>query len=141
MLLFQSKVLHRGICFRLQFHKFDKAILDEVFEIHVYNHRSFSWYSISIALISNNENYLNISLRLHYVVCVNLWRDLQSTLNDRFFEKLLMAIIFTLRVLVRNLLSGSRRRNIFLYFVLLEMSDLAYDTNPNERFYAIYCLF
>ena len=52
-----------------------------------------------------------------YVVCVNFihkWRDLQFKVpNDRFFEKLFMAILFTLRVFARNLLRGNRRRNTF----------------------------
>ena len=39
--------------------------------------------------------------------------NLMSTLNERFFEKLFMAILFTLRAFVRNLLRGNRRRNTF----------------------------
>ena len=38
---------------------------------------------------------------------------LKSTLNDRFFKKLFIAILFTLRVFARNLLRGNRRRNTF----------------------------
>ena len=38
---------------------------------------------------------------------------LKSTTNDRFFEKLFMVILFTLRVFARNLLRGNRRRNTF----------------------------
>ena len=49
-----------------------------------------------------------------YVVCVNFytlykWRDLQFKVDSErqiFLEKLFMAIFFTLRVFVRNLLSG-----------------------------------
>ena len=37
----------------------------------------------------------------------------KSTPKDRFFEKLLMAILFTLRVFARNLLRGNRQTNIF----------------------------
>ena len=36
---------------------------------------------------------------------------------QRFFEKLFMAILFTLRVFARNLLRENRRRITFLYFV------------------------
>ena len=36
--------------------------------------------------------------------------------NDRVFEKLFIAILFTLRVFVRNLLKGNRRRNTFFVF-------------------------
>ena len=54
-----------------------------------------------------------------YVVCVNFihkWRNLhslKSTPNYRFFEKLFIAILFTLRVFARNLVKGNRRRNTF----------------------------
>ena len=53
-----------------------------------------------------------------YIVCVNLihkWRDLQFKVNSerQIFEKLFMAILFTLRVFARNLLKGNRRRNTF----------------------------
>ena len=61
------------------------------------------------------------------VGCVNFihdWQDLKSTPSNKFFEKLCMAISFTFRVFVRILLRGSRRRNIVLYFVLLDMYDL-----------------
>ena len=39
--------------------------------------------------------------------------SLQLTSNDRFFEKLFMANLFTLTVFPRNLLKGNRRRNNF----------------------------
>ena len=38
---------------------------------------------------------------------------LKATPNNRFFEKLFMAILFTLRVSARNMLRGNRRRNTF----------------------------
>ena len=41
--------------------------------------------------------------------------SLKSTPNDRFFEKLLMAILFTLRVFARNLLRGNRRRKLSVF--------------------------
>ena len=37
--------------------------------------------------------------------------NLKSTLNDGLFEKIFMAISFTLRVFAGNLLRGNRRRN------------------------------
>ena len=52
--------------------------------------------------------------------------SLKSTPNDRFFEKLFMAILFTLRVFARNLLSGNRRRNTFR----ISFWCLAWDSNP-----------
>ena len=54
-----------------------------------------------------------------YVVCVNFihkWRDLQFKVDSerqRFFEKLFMAILFTLRVFARNLLRENHLRNTF----------------------------
>ena len=53
--------------------------------------------------------------------------SLRSTPNDRFFEKLFMAILFTLRVFVRNLLRRNRRRNTFR----ISFWCLAWDTNPD----------
>ena len=44
-------------------------------------------------------------------------------------EKLFITFLFTLRVFARNLLRGSRRRNIFLYLDL--MSDLGFELRPN----------
>ena len=46
--------------------------------------------------------------------------SLTSTSNDRFFEKLFMAVLFTLRVFARNLLRGSRPRIIFFYFIFYD---------------------
>ena len=64
-----------------------------------------------------------------YVVCVNFiykWRDLQSTPNDRFFEKLFVAILFTLAVFARNLLRGNLRWNTFR----ISFWCLAWGSNP-----------
>ena len=51
---------------------------------------------------------------------------LKSTPNDRFFEKLFTAILFTLRVFATNLLGGNRRRNAFR----ISFWCLAWDSNP-----------
>ena len=61
-----------------------------------------------------------------YVVCVNFiheWRDLQFKVDSerQIFEKLFMAILFTLRVFARNLLRGSRRRNIFFSYFIFDV--------------------
>ena len=68
-----------------------------------------------------------------YVVCthfIHKLRDLQSksTPNDRFFEKIFMALSLTLRVRVfaRNLLRGNRQRNAFRILFWC----LALDSNP-----------
>ena len=47
----------------------------------------------------------------------NLNNSLKS--SDRFFEKLFMPILFTLRVFARNLLRENHRRNSFSIFVLM----------------------
>ena len=51
--------------------------------------------------------------------------SLKSTPNDRF-EKLFMAILFTLRIFARNLLRGNRRRNTFR----ISFRCPAWDSNP-----------
>ena len=45
------------------------------------------------------------------------WRNLQFKVDSQrqIFEKLFMAILFALRVFTRNLLRGSRRRNVFTF--------------------------
>ena len=58
------------------------------------------------------------------VICIRKWRHLQFKVDsERLFEKLFMAILFTLRVFARNLLRGNRRRNISFWW-------LAWDSNP-----------
>ena len=52
--------------------------------------------------------------------------SLKLTPNDRFFEKLFMAILFTLRDFVRNLLRGNCRRNTFR----ISFWFLVWDSNP-----------
>ena len=59
-----------------------------------------------------------------YVVCF-LW-SLKSTPNDRFFEKLFIAILFTLRAFARNLMRGNRQRNTFC----ISFWCLAWNLNP-----------
>ena len=51
--------------------------------------------------------------------------SLTSTPNDRFLRNLFMARLFTLRVFARNLLRGSRRRNIS--HISLLMTILGYE--------------
>ena len=53
--------------------------------------------------------------------------SLKSTPNDRFLEKLFMAILFTLRVLARNLLRRNRRRK---YAFRISFCCLACYSNP-----------
>ena len=69
----------------------------------------------------------------HHLCCVLILYksggtySLKSTSNDRFFKKLFMVILFTLRVFDRNLLRGNRRRNTFRISFLC----LAWDSNPD----------
>ena len=66
---------------------------------------------------------------------------LKSHLNNRFFEKLSMAILFTLRIFNRNLLRKNHRRNTFpkhlnhldLLIKPLGLSMLILDMWPDER--------
>ena len=48
--------------------------------------------------------------------------SLLSTPNDRFFEKLFIAILFTLRVFARNLPKKKSSKKYFSYFVLMSIS-------------------
>ena len=52
--------------------------------------------------------------------------SLKSTPNDKIFEKLFMAILFTLTFFARNLLRGNRRRNTFRISFWCQ----AWDWNP-----------
>ena len=50
---------------------------------------------------------------------IHMWRNLQFKIESKqqiYGETFHNNFIFTLRVFARNLLSGSYRRNIFLYF-------------------------
>ena len=67
------------------------------------------------------QNYDSVSNTTN-VMCVNFiyeWRDLQFKVDSerQIFEKLFKEISFALKVFGRNLLRGSRRRNILSYFV------------------------
>ena len=50
----------------------------------------------------------------------------------QIFEKLFMAILFTLRVFARKLLRGNRQRNIFHIFVLLKIFDFGFESMHHE---------
>ena len=97
----------------------------------------WSWFNICDWTRKNRvHNINNWPLQAPYttyVLCVNFiyeWRDLQFNVDPELsiFAKLFMAILFALRVLSRNLLRGSRQRNIFSYFPL--MSDLGFERQP-----------
>ena len=62
--------------------------------------------------------------------------SLKPTLNDRFFEKLFMAILFILRVFVTNFLRGNRRRNTFriLFSCLTRSSYPSFSSNKPTHY-------
>ena len=57
--------------------------------------------------------------------------SLKTTPNDRFFEKLFMAVFITLRVFARNLLRGNRRRSNFWIF----FRRISWGSNPGFTSY------
>ena len=63
---------------------------------------------------------IDLVTHITYVVCVNFihkWPDrLKSTPNDRFFKKLFMTILFTLKVFARNLLREEIAEEILFVF-------------------------
>ena len=64
-----------------------------------------------------------------YVVCVNFiheWRNPQFKVDRTtdFLTNFFMTGLFTLRVFAKNLVRGSRRRNIFIF------SDLGFEVGP-----------
>ena len=62
--------------------------------------------------------------------------SLKSPPNERFFEKLFMAILFTLRTFARNLLGGNRRRNTFsiLFWCLAWGSNTGFTSNEPSQY-------
>ena len=75
------------------------------------------------------ENLIILKSLLCVLIFIHKWRDLQFKVDSErqiFFEKLFMAILLTLRVFARNLLSGNRRRNTFR----ISFWCLAWDSNP-----------
>ena len=73
-----------------------------------------------------------------YVVCIIFGgtHSLKSTPNERFSEKLVMAILFTLRVFAGNLLIGNRRRKTFciLFWCLAWGSNLGFTSNKPTHY-------
>ena len=72
-----------------------------------------------------------------YVGCVNFiqkWRQVDS--ERQIFEKLFMAIWFTLGVFARNLLRGYRRRNTFriLFWCLACVSNPGFSSNKPTNY-------
>ena len=96
--------------------------------ICIYTYIYIHTYIYNWSLRPLSQNYWPSS-HTTFIACVNFIHvgtySLKSTPNDRFFEKLFMAILFTFRAFARNLWRENRRRNTFHNFVL--MSDLGFE--------------
>ena len=97
-------------------------------DIHTFRMKKFSHYiSCYITYIHNwplqpfSQNY-GLASHTTHVVWVNFIRRIRTT---EFLRNFFKAGLFTLRVFIRNLLRGSRRRNIFHISFL--MTDLGYE--------------
>ena len=93
----------------------------------------------------NNPSVRIIDLVFHttYVLHSYIWRDLQFKVDSEpqiFFEKLVMAILFTLRVFAKNLLRGNRRRNTFriLFWCLAWASNPGFSSNMPTHYFLDY---
>ena len=79
-----------------------------------------------------------IPLMLGVLILIHKRRHLQlkSTPNDRFFKKLVTAVLFTLRVFARNPLRGNRRRNTFriLFWCLEWGSNPSFSSNKSAHY-------
>ena len=73
--------------------------------LHIYN---WSLQPRIIDLISHTTYIVSVNF-------VHMWRDLQFKVDSerQIFEKLFTAVLFTLRVFARNLLSGNRQKISF----------------------------
>ena len=87
--------------------------------VHILIHRLITYISTYII------GHYNHSVRITTYMGINFiheWRDLEFFLIfnilPSFLSKFSWQFYFTLRVFARNLLRGSRRKNIFSYFVL-----------------------
>ena len=81
-------------------------------------HLSYFTYTYMHTYVNNcslqpfSQDYDLVS-HVTYFVCVHFYTWVMGpTVQQQIFEKLFMANLFTLRVFARNLLRGSRRRNI-----------------------------
>ena len=82
----------------------------KIYYIHAYIHnRLLKFFSQACDLASHTT----------YVVCVNFYKCVEGPtyINSEWqiLDKLYISIFFTLKVFARNLLRGSRLRNIFIF--------------------------
>ena len=88
--------------------------------MRILRHTCYTYiYIYIIGHYNSSVKIIDLVSHTTYVVHVDFihkWQttdSLKSTPNDRVFEKLFIAILFTLRLFARNLLRGNRRRNTF----------------------------
>ena len=84
----------------------------------LFNVKRYYIHTDIIGLYNPSVRIIDIVFYSTYVMCVNFihkWRlySLKSTPNERFFEKLFMVILFTLRVFTRNLLREKSPKKYF----------------------------
>ena len=95
-----------------------------------------SWTSMTYIIGHYNPSVRIIDPVSHttYVVCVNFMH--KSTPNDRYFEKLFMAVLITLRFCARNLLRRNRRKNTFriLFWYLAWGSNPGFSSNKPTHY-------
>ena len=134
--VFEDRIISRSIIYAIKFMYLKINLKLKIQDtIHRFSSATFSvyeymWYSKkdSKAIINIHTYIHNWSLQpqsglftqfltpitLSVLIFVHTWRDLQfKDDSDRFFKKLFMAILFSIRVFARNLLRGYRRRNTF----------------------------
>ena len=76
------------------------------------------------------NNFLYIEIHTQLIITTFPYYDLASKTTDDsdiFYEKLFMAILFTLRAFANNLLRGNREA-FFSYFILF---DLGFEPGPH----------
>ena len=66
------------------------------------------------------------------MLCALIWHLIGEIYNLVASELSVVIFIYSLKIFVRNLLRESHRRNIFWYFVSLEMSDRGLTSNKSE---------
>ena len=91
-------------------------------------------YIHTYIILKIGHNRLQSRLQLsfsHHLCCVCVHFTHEQR-DDRYFEKLLMAISFTLKVFTRNLLRGSQRRNILK--ILASRRCLTWSLNLGLKF-------
>ena len=120
-IIFTRKIFRLKINFTCHYILLQNSLLNN---IHTYIH---NW-----PLQPFSQDY-GLASHTTHVMCVNFIRerrDLEFNVDSErqiFLRNFFMAVLFTLRVFARNLLRGSRRRNIFFIY---HFWWLTWETNP-----------